>query len=153
MLDFEEMVGKPLENPNVAEIQHWGWTAKFWNSFKPKVKLSETARRQTITPTMICDESGDLRELEINWFEPNEPALQWFAKMRGQETEIDKLEAEYEGLENQLVVWFRERNWRPLIRRLWIEWIRLGLANCKHRRMGCRDLKRGKRLKTRSLIF
>ena len=125
-IDYEEMVCKPLGSPKLAELQFWGWSAKYWNSQKPKVKVSESARRKTEPPATVCDESGELIELETNWFEPNEVALEWFAKVRKPESEIERLEVEFEGLENQLVVWLRERNWRPLIRRLWIEWLRKG---------------------------
>ena len=122
-LTYEEMVAKPLEDPKWAEIHFWGFTAKFWNTFEPKVRLDEKARRPTNSPAVVCDESGELIELETNWFEANEVALKWFARMKKPESLIDRLEAEYEGLENQLVRWLRERNWRPLIRRLWIEWL------------------------------
>ena len=62
--------------------------------------------------------------MDYGQFEPATETAVWLAKEKRDRSEVDDLNTNIKGLESQLNKWLRERNWKPLIRDMWIEWLR-----------------------------
>ena len=99
-------------------------SAEKWNEKSKEVKVSEDKQREAIALPTLVDESGDLFAMDYGPFEPATETANWLVSQRRDRMEVDDLNTNIKGMESQLNRWLRERNWKPLIRDMWIEWLR-----------------------------
>lgn len=128
-LDYEELVENVLNIETAAELQLLSLSAEKWNQKSREVKLSEMNTREAIALPTLVDESGDLFAMDYGPFEPATHTAVWLAEQKRDRMEVDDLNTNVKGMESQLNRWLRERNWKPMIRDMWVEWLRKSIQN------------------------
>lgn len=101
-------------------------SAGYWNEKVKEPKLKQGVLNSEIASPRLVDESGEILSMEVDQFEANGKAIDWFQdqKMKWKVRVIDNLKSESENWEHQLVRWVRNRNWQPMIRKFWLEWLK-----------------------------
>ena len=123
---FEDVFDGVREEQQIAEITCIAITSKEWNEKKPAKQMLPTAYRRKLNKPVLADESGVLYDIEIGTFVGHKKMADWLRKNKGEKSIVDDLISHFDCMDNHLVTWLRGRNWKPMIRRLWINWLRKG---------------------------
>ena len=111
VLDMDNTLGKIFEKLEKESIEVIGVSLKFWNERKPRMEFKDQrARLQVLSPQMV-DESGEVYAVQWDSFEPNGKMLNWLVKMKGnlKRKEVDRIQTNVDGTDNQLVIWVKNR--------------------------------------------
>lgn len=123
---LKDAIKIPTDPKDPVKLEVMGLTVKKWNSEIPQHGLSDTAYRTAVSSPVLVDETGTLHAMFWGDFEGDKKMADWLRKNHVRKSALDDLDAHYENIDNQLVEWLRYRNWRPMIRKMWIDWLRLG---------------------------
>ena len=123
---LKEALKFPKDPKEPLKLEVLGITVKKWNSEIPQHELSDTAYRTAVASPVLADETGTLHAMFWGDFEGDPKMANWLRKNHVEKSPLDALDAHYDNIDNQLVEWLRYRNWRPMIRRMWIDWLRKG---------------------------